>query len=359
MTERVTSGVPRVRAPWVALDALELYVSDLDPTRELLTDGFGLVPFAPTVDVGPEERAACLGSGGVTIVLRQGTSRGSPVARHVAAHGDTVGDVALVCPDTAEIVGRARAHGLDVLGSGEHPRIDMLGDRTLCHTLHTSAPIRPARSTSGRRRPLAIDHVACCLRRGTIDTIACTYEEVFGLERLDVGAWNDVGDGVADMHSIPLRSPAGGFTVVLTEPAGPGGGGQTQHFLDAHAGPGIQHAAWAFDDLVDVVGWLRGRGVDFLPIPDAYYAQAESRLRHLSLHWETLRRSGILVDTEDGGLLQQLFTRPITDRETFFLELIERSGATGFGGNNVKALYAAVEATTRGDLASPGRGEET
>jgi 4-hydroxymandelate synthase len=359
------------RVSGVGFDVLELWVADLDRTRDLLTHGFGLVPLSPSGlppsglppsgTASPRERVAYLGSGGVRVRLRHGGAGGGPVARHVAVHGDTVGDVALLCDDIAGIVERARAHGLQVQGCGDHPRIDMLGDWTLCHTLRPAAGALPGRATPpSRRRPLAVDHVACCLRRGSLDAVASSYEEVFGLERLDVGAWTDDAwtDG-AGMRSIPLRSPAGSFTIVLIEPGGPCGGGQIQDFLDAHAGPGIQHAAWAFGDLADVVGWLRGRGVEFLPVPDAYYTEAAHRLEHLPLRWDTLRRTGILVDTEGEGLLLQLFTRPITDRETFFLELIERAGATGFGGNNVKALYAAVAAAAGGDLGQPGRDEET
>jgi 4-hydroxymandelate synthase len=343
---------------WVGFDALELWVADLDRTRDLLTHGFGLVPLPPSGTASPRERVACLGSGGVRVRLRHGGTGAGPVARHVAVHGDTVGDVALRCADIAGIVERARALGLRVQGCGDHPRIDMLGDATLCHTLRPAVGARPGRATpASGRRPLAIDHVACCLRRGSIDAVASSYEEVFGLERLDVGAW--AHDDAVGMRSIPLRSRAGSFTIVLVEPGGPLGGGQVQDFLDAHAGPGIQHAAWAFGDLADVVGWLRGRGVRFLPVPDAYYTEAAHRLGQLPPRWDALRRTGILVDTEGDGLLLQLFTRPIADRATFFLELIERAGATGFGGNNVKALYAAVAAASGADLGPPGRDEET
>jgi len=39
----------------------------------------------------------------------------------------------------------------------------------------------------------------------------------------------------------------------------------------------------------------------------------------------------------------QVFTEPLFDRDTFFIELIQRRGATGFGAANITALYHALE----------------
>ena len=43
------------------------------------------------------------------------------------------------------------------------------------------------------------------------------------------------------------------------------------------------------------------------------------------------RELGILADQDDEGYLLQIFTKPIGDRPTMFLEVIERHGARGFG----------------------------
>ena len=41
--------------------------------------------------------------------------------------------------------------------------------------------------------------------------------------------------------------------------------------------------------------------------------------------------------------LMQVFTRPLFNKETFFLEVIQRCGATGFGAGNITALWKAVD----------------
>lgn len=48
--------------------------------------------------------------------------------------------------------------------------------------------------------------------------------------------------------------------------------------------------------------------------------------------------------------LLQVFTKPIFAEDTFFLELIERRGATGFGEGNIKALWRSVQAYMENEL---------
>ena len=38
-----------------------------------------------------------------------------------------------------------------------------------------------------------------------------------------------------------------------------------------------------------------------------------------------------------------MFTKPVGDRPTMFLEVIERHGARSFGEGNFKALFEAIE----------------
>lgn len=42
--------------------------------------------------------------------------------------------------------------------------------------------------------------------------------------------------------------------------------------------------------------------------------------------------------------LMQKFTKPLFDRNTFFLEVIQRVGARGFGSGNITALWRSVQA---------------
>jgi len=76
-----------------------------------------------------------------------------------------------------------------------------------------------------------------------------------------------------------------------------------------------------------------------------------------------LEELGILADADDEGVLFQIFTNPIGDRPTFFIEIIqrigcqyesevdsekkveERPGCGGFGKGNFRYLFKAIEVT--------------
>lgn len=59
--------------------------------------------------------------------------------------------------------------------------------------------------------------------------------------------------------------------------------------------------------------------------------------------FEEIRKLNILIDFDEGGYLLQLFTKPLMDRPTVFLEIIQREGFDGFGAGNFKSLFEAIE----------------
>ena len=216
-----------------AFDVLELWVADGERTRRLLTDGFGF---------GVTEESVVMGS--ITVVVRS-ADEDAVVAGHVRRHGDTLANIGLVCHDPVAVAQRAIAHGLTVSGTADTPRIDVTGHGTICHTLRTHR--QPSREVGS-----AIDHVTYCLPHGSSAAVAETYETVLGLERVDIGDCAEVGNAVSGMRSVVLRG-APHITIVLTEPATTNDAGQTQRFLDAHEGPGVQHVALACDDVCAAV----------------------------------------------------------------------------------------------------------
>ncbi|VDK18157.1 unnamed protein product [Anisakis simplex] len=100
-------------------------------------------------------------------------------------------------------------------------------------------------------------------------------------------------------------------------------------------------------DIITTIQKMRRRGVEFLTIPSSYYDELEQRLSHSKIHLEEdikkLRELNILVDFDDNGYLLQIFTQPMQDRPTLFLEVIQRNNFNGFGAGNFKALFEAVE----------------
>jgi 4-hydroxyphenylpyruvate dioxygenase len=117
---------------------------------------------------------------------------------------------------------------------------------------------------------------------------------------------------------------------------------QIADYLDHFRGPGVHHIAFASDDILETVAALHSRGLRMLDVPSGYYVAARERLVGLDVPWAELEHFGVLVDRDEEGHLFQVFTEPIGDRPTVYLEIIQRVGSTGFGHDNVRALYHAV-----------------
>ncbi|MGE5250949.1 MAG: 4-hydroxyphenylpyruvate dioxygenase, partial [Bacteroidota bacterium] len=96
-------------------------------------------------------------------------------------------------------------------------------------------------------------------------------------------------------------------------------------------------------DIVHTVEELKRRGIEFLRVPDTYYEILPDRVGRIKEDLKAVHELGILVDRDDEGYLLQIFSKPIQDRPTMFIEVIQRHGAKGFGKGNFKALFESIE----------------
>jgi 4-hydroxyphenylpyruvate dioxygenase len=84
-------------------------------------------------------------------------------------------------------------------------------------------------------------------------------------------------------------------------------------------------------------------------VPNTYYEAMRHRLKTEKRSWElkeefvTLERLNILIDYDEQGYLLQLFTKPLMDHPTVFIEIIQRNEFDGFGAGNFKRLFEAIE----------------
>jgi 4-hydroxyphenylpyruvate dioxygenase len=149
------------------------------------------------------------------------------------------------------------------------------------------------------------------------------------------------------MNSIVMASPCGVVKIPINEPALGVKKSQIEEFLNSFGGPGVQHIAFRTDNIIDAVISLKNRGMQFITVPDNYYHAMCQRLEktgmRLNEDLEKLRKLHILVDFDNGGYLLQIFTKPLMDRPTVFLEIIQRNGFDGFGAGNFKSLFEAIE----------------
>lgn len=190
----------------------------------------------------------------------------------------------------------------------------------------------------------AIDHLTHNVYRGRLQRWAGFYERLFGFReqrRFDIRGQH------SGLVSRAMVAPDGKIRIPLNEEAPQSAGhGQIDEFLTRYQGEGIQHVAFACDDLLAVCERLRQRGLPFLPPPPpAYYEALDARLPGHGLDVDQLAAAGILVDGQtDGGqpkLLLQIFSAELIG--PIFFEFIERRRDDGFGEGNFQALFEAIE----------------
>jgi 4-hydroxyphenylpyruvate dioxygenase len=169
------------------------------------------------------------------------------------------------------------------------------------------------------------------------------YERVFGMTEMIHFSDEEISTEYSALMSKVVTDGSGRIKFPINEPAEGKKKSQIDEYLDFYRGPGVQHIALSTTNIVRTVDELKRRGVEFLPIPEAYYHEVPERVGEIEEDLADLSRLGILVDRDDEGYLLQIFSKPVGDRPTLFYEVIERHGARGFGDGNFKALFEALE----------------
>ncbi|KAM8729216.1 4-hydroxyphenylpyruvate dioxygenase-like protein [Acanthopagrus schlegelii] len=224
------------------------------------------------------------------------------------------------------------------------------------------------------------DHITYACPRKTTQQVMRWYEQLFGFKRFFIDSNEDVKEGfVINQEGIGLRLTAmeywkcseAGIALpfvdikepdckfVIAESLPEQGRNQVDTFLEKHRSPGIQHIGLYTKDIVSTAHTMAEAGVQFFSPPCAYYTEVgkQQEIEEAGHDPQILAQHGILLDTnlhqdpssqaesrENTKYLLQVFTKPIFAEDTFFLELIERRGATGFGEGNIRALWRSVQA---------------
>ncbi|MGB8509493.1 MAG: 4-hydroxyphenylpyruvate dioxygenase, partial [Pyrinomonadaceae bacterium] len=186
----------------------------------------------------------------------------------------------------------------------------------------------------------AIDHVAVSVEAGSLDYWINFYNNVLGFRQ---SHQEDVTTEYTAMNSKVVQNDNGLICLPIMEPLPNKRRSQIEEYIHYYGGPGVQHIAFLCDDIVTQTRMLRERGIEFLHTPGAYYDALAARVGDFDEDISALRELGILLDRDGSGYLLQIFSRPLHSRPTMFIELIQRKGALGFGGGNIKALFEAIE----------------
>jgi 4-hydroxyphenylpyruvate dioxygenase len=332
-----------------------------------LAYGMTLVAYAGPETGDRDHQSYVLQSGACRFVVKGAANASSSLTALHAKHGDGVNDVALEVPDVDLCIDHARAQGATILeephdisdanGVVRIAAIAAYGDlrHTLVDRSRYDGPYLPgyvARSSTVVKREgepkrlfQAIDHVVGNVELGQMDEWVAFYNKVMGFTNMAEFIGDDIATDYSALMSKVVASGNHRVKFPLNEPAAGKRKSQIDEYLEFYGGPGVQHIALATNDLLRTVDELSARGVEFLKTPAAYYEDPELRARigNVRVTIEELQQRNILVDRDEDGYLLQIFSKPLGDRPTVFLEFIERHGSLGFGKGNFKALFEAIE----------------
>jgi 4-hydroxyphenylpyruvate dioxygenase len=347
--------------PLHGIDHVELYVGNALQSAYFYVHalGFREVAYAGLETKVRDRTSHVLEQGRIRIVLTGALVPDHEIGRHSMAHGDGVKVIALSVPDVEHAYREATSRGARGVRepweeTDEHGTIRFATIETYGETLHTfvdrsayKGPFMPgyvAREPSaGDVGLLAIDHIVGNVELGAMETWVKFYEDVFGMTEMLHFTDEAISTEYSALMSKVVTSGNGRIKFPINEPAEGKRKSQIDEYLEFYGGAGAQHIAVATRDIVRTVTEMRDRGIEFLHVPETYYDDVPERIGEIKESLEDLRRLGILVDRDDEGYMLQIFTKPIGDRPTMFLEVIERHGARGFGEGNFKALFEAIE----------------
>jgi 4-hydroxyphenylpyruvate dioxygenase len=190
-----------------------------------------------------------------------------------------------------------------------------------------------------------IDHVVGNVRADEMNFWESYFNRVMDFETMLYFGPGDISTKYSALLSKVVRSKDGIIKNPINEPYEGLKKSQIEEYLEQFHGSGVQHIAIESDNIIESIANLRANGMEFLEVPAAYYDDLrKSGIGIVEEDIDLLQKHGILCDVEGEGYLLQLFTKPISDRPTFFYEIIQRrKGAKGFGQGNFQALFESIE----------------
>jgi 4-hydroxyphenylpyruvate dioxygenase len=358
--------------PLQGTDYVEFYVGNAKQAAHFYKSAFG---FQSLAYAGPEtgmkdKSSYVVRQNKLTFMFTTALSTDNPIAEHVRLHGDGVKVLALRVDNAEgawkETTARGGKSWLEpttlVDKEGE---VVLSGIHTYGETVHLFVERKNYRGvfmpgfidwqTPYNPPSTGLQYVDHCVGNvgwNQMEPRVKFYEQVMGFRNILSFDDSDISTEYSALMSKVMSNGNGYVKFPINEPAKGKKKSQVEEYLEFYKGEGVQHVAMATNNIVETVRQLRDRGVEFLQVPESYYADLLDRVGHIDEDLQPLKELGILVDRDDEGYLLQIFTRPVQDRPTLFFEIIQRKGAQSFGKGNFKALFEAIEReqAARGNL---------
>jgi len=297
---------------------------------------------------------------------------------HLVRHGDGVKDVAFSVEDLDAIVKRAKERGAKIVKdiweeSDDNGTVRLAQVQTYGDTTHTFVERGKYNGLflPGFKKPMDdislcaklpatslkfVDHLVGNQPNDQMVSISDWYEKALMFHRFWSVDDKQIHTKYSSLRSIVVANYEETIKMPINEPAPGLRKSQIDEYVEYYGGAGVQHIALNTDDIITTVTNLKARGMGFLTVPESYYTQLREQLKSSKVKivedLAILQKLKILIDFDDNGYLLQIFTKPMQDRPTLFLEIIQRRNHAGFGVGNFKSLFEAIELEqeSRGNL---------
>ncbi|XP_036434315.1 4-hydroxyphenylpyruvate dioxygenase [Colossoma macropomum] len=381
MTTYTDKGEKHEQGRFICFDHITFWVGNAKQAASYYCNKLGFEPLAYRgLETGSRDVVShAVKQGKIIYVFSSALNPGNKeMGEHLVKHGDGVKDVAFTVQDCDFLVQKARERGAVIV---KEPRVleDKFGKvklavlQTYGDTTHTlveregyTGLFLPGFHTPLFRDPLLdqlpnsklefIDHVVGNQPDDEMVPVVEWYRRNMLFHRFWSVDDKQLQTEFSALRSIVVANYEETVKMPINEPAMGKRKSQIQEYVEYYGGAGVQHIAMNTPNIIESIRNLKQRGMEFMTVPDTYYQQLREKLKHskvkISEDLNILEELKILVDYDDNGYLLQIFTKPIQDRPTVFLEVIQRHNHQGFGAGNFKSLFEAIEADqdARGNL---------
>lgn len=337
------------------INSIEMYVHNLPQSAHFYRSVYG---FSVAAKMENESQTSLLlNQGDIKLILTTPSSPNNHIAQHINLHGDGIKDITFSTSDLDSDFQRYVSRGAVPIQEPYHVKegdkhyqkacVKAFGDTTHSfveqgeeHDCYFPGFHKLNNAAETPNLLHRLDHIAICVESDTLDKWTEHYQHIYNLKVIYEEIITSENCG---MDSRALVSADGAVKLVFVCPLKGSKTSPIATFLNSYNGSGVQHLAFETKNIVDTVSRLRQQGAEFLSHPDAYYESLQQDLQIDHSVINELSKLSILVDKDETGYLYQIFSKHITSRPTLFLEVIERAGCEGFGSDNVKALFRALE----------------
>ncbi|XP_042618440.1 4-hydroxyphenylpyruvate dioxygenase-like [Cyprinus carpio] len=381
MTSYTDKGEKHEQGRFVCFDHITFWVGNAKQAASYYCNKLGFEPLAYRgLETGSRDVVShVVKQGKIIYVFTSALNPGNnEMGDHLVKHGDGVKDVAFTVENCDFLVEKARERGAIIIKEphvveDKFGRVKLAVLQTYGDTTHTFVERTGYNGLflPGFHAPLFCDPSLEKLPSGKLDFIDHVVGNQPDNEMVPIVEWyqrnllfhrfwsvddKQLQTEYSALRSIVVANYEETVKMPINEPAMGKRKSQIQEYVEYYGSAGVQHIAMNTSDIITAIRNLKERGMEFMTVPDTYYQQLREKLKSSKVQIvediSILEELKILVDYDDNGYLLQIFTKPVQDRPTVFLEVIQRHNHQGFGAGNFKSLFQAIEAdqNARGNL---------